>query len=263
MSKETAIATVETKTALASLDQNELLADLQDSGIEDMGVEDIAIPRIKILQSNSPIVLDGSVEGAKAGKFFNTATLEVYDKLTVIPCSFQKAWLEWAPKPSNKLVKIHDEESANALLLKCHKNDKNKDITPDGNTLAMSCSQFCVIVKENGALERVVIDFASTQIKKSKKWNSTMLSLQIMVGDKRCTAPIFSHSYEFTTVLEKNAEGQWFGFNINTPTPITDMSIYQFAKQFRKDATSGAVKAQEPIEEDEVAAGQPEVSDKF
>jgi hypothetical protein len=263
MSKETAIATVETKTALATLNQEDLLADLQDSGVEDMGIDDIAIPRIKILQSNSPIVLDGSVEGAKAGKFYNTATGEVSDKLNVIPCSFQKAWLEWAPKPSNKLVKIHDEQSATELLQKCHKDAKHKDITPDGNTLAMSCSQFCVIIKENGSLERVVIDFASTQIKKSRKWNASILSLQVVVGGKRYTAPMYSQSYIFTTTLEKNTEGQWFGFVISTPTPLTDASIYQFAKQFRKDSTSGAVKVQEPIDEEEVVAGQPEVSDKF
>lgn len=264
MSKETAVAvTSNAKGALAMIDETELMEDLQNSGFEDVGVEDIAIPRIKILQSNSPAVQEGTVEGAKAGKFINTATLEVSEALAIIPCAFQKVWLEWAPKPSNKLVKTHDEQSANALLQKCHKNDKNKDITPDGNTLAMSCTHYGVVVKADGSLERVVIDFASTQIKKSKKWLATMMSLQVTIGDKRFTAPMFSHAYDVRTVLEKNAEGSWFGFSINSPKAITDKSIYQFAKQFHTDIKAGAVKVQEPIDEEEVVAGQPEVSDKF
>lgn len=263
---ETALTTTNAKGAMSLIDQNELLEDLQNSGFENVDVgEDVAIPRIKILQSNSPAVVESSVEGAKAGLFINTATNEITkDEMVVIPCAFQKVWLEWAPKPSKKLVAIHDEASAMELMKKCHKNDKGKDITPDGNSLAQSCSHYVVLIKPDGSLERAIIDFASTQIKKSKKWLATMMSLQITIGDKRFTAPMFSHSYSFRTILEKNEEGQWFGFSITSPKPISDKSIYQFAKQFHTDVQAGKVKVSEPVDEEEVStSGQPQVSDKF
>lgn len=262
---EMALATTNAKGAMALLDQNELIEDLQNSGFENVGVDDVAIPRIKILQSNSPVVMEGSVEGAKAGVFFNTATNEIIkDELIVIPCAFQKLWLEWAPKPSKKLIAMHDEQSAMELLKKCHKNEKGKDITPDGNTIAQSSSHYVVVIKQDGSLERAIIDFASTQIKKSKKWLATMMSLQITIGDRRLTAPMFSHSYSFRTVKEENGEGQWFGFSITSPKALTDKSIYQFAKQFHTDVQAGKVKVSEPIDEEEVSSsGQPQVSDKF
>jgi hypothetical protein len=261
--EKTAVA-IKAQGCMQTIDEAELLEDLQNSGFENVDVEDVAIPRIKLLQSNTPAVQEGTVPGAKAGAFLNTATNEVYPELEVIPCAFQKQYLEWGPKPLGKLVRIHDDIAAAELLKKCHKGGKKgmDDITPDGNTLKASCSHYAVIVKPDGSLERVIIDFASTQIKKSKKWLATMMGLQVTIGDRRFTAPMFSHSYTVKSAIEKNDEGSWFGYSITTPKPVEDRTVYAFARQFHADVKAGAVKAAEPIEEEE-GTSQPQVSDKF
>ena len=108
---------------------------------------------------------------------------------------------------------------------------------------------FVVLLKENGGLERVVFSFSSTQLKKSRKWNSTMMAILIDIGDKKIRPPMYSHTYEIKTIPEKNNQGEWSGWSISNPVLIQDEKIYNTAKEFHSDVEKGAVKTKPPQQE--------------
>ena len=67
-------------------------------GLENIGQEDLALPFLKVLSRQDPILDD--LEDAKAGDILNTVTNETFkgkDGILVIPCAYQRRFLEWAP----------------------------------------------------------------------------------------------------------------------------------------------------------------------
>jgi hypothetical protein len=81
----------------------------------------------------------------------------------------------------------------------------------------------------------------STQLKKSRKWNSMMASRQMQGKNGPFTPPRFSHIYQLKTIQEENSKGSWHGWEMSLEGPITDMALYSRAKQFADSITSGDV----------------------
>ena len=232
------------------------LADLMgDSGkgFENVTAKDIAIPFIAILQSASPQTKKGDpnrIDGAEPGDFFNTVSQQVWKGekgLQVIPVAYQKKWVEWVKKEEGGgFIKQHDTEG---ILLQCKRDDKNRDVLPNGHVIVETAYHYVVLLLENGEFQRAVISMKSTQLKKSRKWNTLMGAIQLTgEGGRKFTPPMFSHSYVMTSVHESNKAGDWWGWEIGEPKLIAfEMpEIYQMAKRFNEDISKGAVKVQEP-----------------
>lgn len=235
----------------AVMDTNDFLEDC-DKGFENIGKDDIAIPFIAILQSNSPQVKrgDAHIDGAVEGCIINNVTGRIYngdEGITVIPCAYEKHFVEWQDREAGGgFCGNHDE----SILAQTTKDDKGRDRLANGNYIVPTAYHYVVVLHENGQMERCVIPMASTQIKKSRRWNSQMIALQVKIGERIVTPPMFSHKYSLKTVYEENAKGSWFGWSINTPSIIQDRQTYAFAKKFNQDISSGIVKAQTPPTEE-------------
>lgn len=234
-------------TALAVTNVNDAMVvdAVNNSGFEGMGPEDIAIPFIAILQSGSPQVRGKSkIKGCNEGDFFNTVTQENYgNEIKLISCIYQKAYVEWVTRDNGGgFVKQHLDSS---ILDKTNRDDRGRDMLKNGNQIVTTAYHYCVLVKKNTP-ERVVIGFTSTQLKKSRKWNSQMMSLQIKNGDKILTPPMYSHIYTAGTVEESNDLGTWTGWSISNPVPISDLDVYNYAKKFRSDVSKGTIKTAPP-----------------
>lgn len=217
-----------------------------NAGFDGIGADDLALPFISILQSNSPQVKVGEkqIEGAAEGDFLNTVTGEIYKReFRAIPCAYRKAYIEWTPREAGGgFLGEHNE----AILSQCTKNDKFKDVLPNGNLIVPTAYHYVLVVKADGSYERAVISFTSTQLKKSRKWNSTMMALLIDVGGVKRRPPMFSHSYKMATVREDNAQGSWMGWQISEPMIITDAQLYVVARGFAEEAGRGGVKISTP-----------------
>ena len=81
----------------------------------------------------------------------------------------------------------------------------------------------------------------STQLKKSRKWNSIMASRSMMGKNGPFTPPRFSHVYHLKTVQEENSKGSWHGWEMSVDAPIADMTLYQRAKSFAESISQGDV----------------------
>lgn len=215
----------------------------QGAGV-DFSPADMAIPFLVILQSGSPQVKRGDqqIEGASEGDIYNTVTNELYgpdDGIHVIPCGFQKAYVEWRDRESGGgFVAQHFNES---ILSSTKKDDKGRDILPNGNVIVTTAYHFVILVTGPGSWEKAVISMSSTQLKKSRKWNSLIAGIKMQGKKGPFTPPMFSHIYHLTTTPEKNEKGQWSGWSIRIERVIDDPQLYAEAKLFNEQVKAGKV----------------------
>jgi hypothetical protein len=218
-------------------------------GFEGMSAKDIAIPYLQVLQALSPQVKKGpsKVDGADEGDIYNSVSSKVYkgDKgIRVVPCAYQKRWVEWVDRDAGGgFVKAHETE---AILDHTTKNQQGRDVLKNGNVIVTTAYHYVLLVSEDGSYERVVMSLTSTQLKKSRKWNAVMTSIQLQGKNGKFNPPSFSHSYLLHTVQETKDKLSWFGWNMEAPELIADPGLYAAAKKFNADVSGGTVKVATP-----------------
>lgn len=248
----------------------------EDAAHVDHGFEkqDIAIPFMRVLQSNSPQATPKQptyVDGAESGMFFNTATSEVYDGegLEVIPISFiRQATLWWprltgGPNGAKGFVREVPIPEAQELLKKCTKNDKGKDVTPDGQELVFAAMYYIMVLREKSATPQydlVAFPLTSTQLKKARMWNALIMGARLPNGSGVGTfnPKMFGFTYRISTVPESNAKGTWMGVKIERGQPLLvfkdgnpaegfpgGAQLYLAARDLEKLVSTGKVKVKQ------------------
>lgn len=240
MSKNVAVK--ENDTALAIMSDFEQDA---HAGFDNMNQEDFALPFLRLLTNTSPEV--GEVEGAVPGMIYNTVTGELYDGkkgINVISCSYNRVYIEWAPRGSGSGAPIAIHPSTSDILSKTHREPgESKDFLDNGNYVENTANHYVMMVDDNGVPQPALIVMKSTQLKKSRKWNSMAMSVKMPGKNGLYTPPIYSQIYRLTTVAESNDKGKWFGWEVERIGAIEDIDLYQAAKAFAASVSSGDVKA--------------------
>lgn len=213
-------------------------------GMENMGQEDLALPFLKVLSGNDP-VLDENEE-ARKGDIYNTVTGALFKGKTgirVVPCAYQRRFIQWAPRGSGSGAPVAIYEPSDERPKTERSSDDNKDyvVGGDGDYIEETHQHFVVLINEDGSLETALIAMKSTQLKKSRKWNSMMASRSMMGANGPFTPPRFSHIYNLKTVSEENSKGSWHGWEMSVEGPIEDASLYSRAKGFADSITAGDV----------------------
>jgi hypothetical protein len=246
--KNTAVAVVE---EVKNLPATELggydLEDFAGAGLENVSTKDMAIPFLSILQALSPQLDENNgkyVEGAKQGGIINTALGRVYGRdegIYVVPCGFQSRLVEWTPRESGGgFVAEHPTDSD--LLQRTRKNEKGQDALPNGNLLVLTATHYVLLVDpDTGAATQAVIPMSSTQLKKSRAWNSMMASIKVQGKNGMFTPPSFSQLYHLTTGPEKNAKGSWYSWQIENKG-LVSVDVFRQACDFAESVKAGAVK---------------------
>jgi hypothetical protein len=231
-----------------------MLTDMEDdagAGFENISANDLAIPFIVILQSGSPQLKRGEqkIEGASEGDIFNTVTGEFWngsEGIYVVPCTYKKSYVEWTPREQGGgFVKQHDSEE---ILANATKNDQGRDVLPNGNVIVPTAYHYILVVDPtSGDYHESVLSMTSTQLKKSRKWNSIMAGLKMTRKDgTKFTPPMFSHMYRLTTDPESNELGAWSGWKVELYSQVATIDIYNAAKKFAADINKGIIKEATP-----------------
>tara|TARA_R110000868_G_scaffold178785_4_gene418628 strand:+ start:713 stop:1504 length:792 start_codon:yes stop_codon:yes gene_type:complete len=230
-------------TAMAEFDASMFESDA-GQGMENMGQEDLALPFLKILSGLDPILDER--EDARKGDLYNTVTGQVYkgkDGIRVIPCAYQRRFIRWAPRGtgSGAPVAIYTPEDARPETERGK--DDNRDYVQDGSGdyLDETHQHFVIVLNADGSAETALIAMKSTQLKKSRKWNSMMASRQMMGKNGPFSPPRFSHIYHLKTLQEENSKGSWHGWEMSVEGPIQDAGLYKRAKDFNESIQSGDV----------------------
>lgn len=208
-------------------------------GTADLGEDDLALPWLKIKSGQ-----EDDIEGKK-GDIYNTATGEIYagdDGIRVIPCAYQRRFIEWAPRGSGTGAPVNIYEPGD-VMPKTVRDENNKDaiVDGDGNYIEETHSHF-VLVLRGDAFEPAIVAMKSTQLKKSRKWNTMIVNRTMVNAEGKVFRPArFSHVYKLTTTQESNSKGNWHGWEISCEGPVESMALYQEAKAFNDQVAAGDV----------------------
>ena len=247
MSKAVAkVAETEVSTEVTAFDIS-MFEDDAGKGMENLGTEDLALPFLKVLSGNNS-ELD-THETARKGDIYNSVTGVAYkgkEGVRVIPCSYQRRFIQWAPRGegSGGPVAIYEPGQPRPEAVRdFDKNGDNKDYLTDGSGhyIEETAQHFVLLINEDDSIETALIAMKSTQLKKSRKWNSMMMSRSIKGKNGPFTPPRWSHVYHMKTVPEGNSKGDWHGWEMSLEGPVTDANVYNRGKAFAESISSGDV----------------------
>lgn len=241
------IAEQPANTALAILDN---LEEDAGAGFSDMSQEDYALPFLRLLTSTSPEV--GEVEGALPGMLYNSVTGELFDGkagISVVPCAYIRQYIEWTPRGQGSGAPVHIYPATSDILSQTHKEPgDNKDYLDNGNYIENTANYYVMIVGTSGVPEPALITMKSTQLKKSRKWNSMMQSVKMSGKNGLFTPPMYSQFYRLSTVAESNDKGKWYGWEVERIGAVNSSDIYNVAKAFAQSVGSGDIKVKHDTE---------------
>ena len=227
-----------------------------EAGFENVDSKSLALPFLKVLGQLSPQVTQGDSQfmaDARAGMIYNTVTDELYDGqkgISVIPCYYKLEYIEWRDRDKGAVAPVNVYPSDSDIMGKTTRGDDGKDRLENGNYIEETASHYVMVVEEEKT-STALITMKSTQRKKSKKWNSMMMSLRSKRKDGKGffkPAP-FTQMYSLKTVLEKNNLGSWFGWEIEHMGQVPSEDTIKAAFEFYETCKKGAVKVNHGKEE--------------
>ena len=215
-------------------------------GLQDLQQDDLATPRIKILMNGSEEL--EADEKLKMGQIYNNVTGEAVDGkegIIVVPCAYQRKYAEWLPTRGKGNPPVNTYNADSDILTKTTRNkDDNKDYLENGNYIETNANHFVIVYDpKTGVGSPALITMKSTQLKKSRKWNSMMLNIRVAGSKGPFNPPSFSHMYKLTVKKEDNDKGKWFGWDIELVGPVQDKNLYEQAKLFHASIKSGDIQA--------------------
>ena len=104
------------------------------------------------------------------------------------------------------------------------------------------------MINAYGGYQNAVISMSSSQLKKSRRWNSLMLTQKVEGPSGSFTPPTYAIVYKLSTVSESNDRGSWFGYQVEKAGMVEDASVYNEAKSFSTAASRGDVEAKPTVE---------------
>lgn len=251
--EKTEVASVKQSAQLPAgmADMEELMRDA-GSGVENMGMDDIAVPYLYILQPMSPQVDEDNeahIKGAKSGMFFNNVSNEIFDGrevgLKVIPCAYERKYVEWIDRDTGGGGYVADHDIESGILSECRPNEKGIPVLGNGHLVIETAYHYVYFQNpNNGVWEEIIIPMKSTMLKKSRRWNKTLMATLIPGTQSR--APRWLYPYQLKTVKETKNNNTWSNFDIARLEEMVTADQYRSAKKFAELMQSGLlVKARE------------------
>ena len=237
-----------------------------DGAAEDMSREDMAIPRLTILQSNSPACTKGDparIEGAEPGHILDIVNGKLYDGedgIIIVPINFRKTHIEWGLREEGGgFVADHGNAAGAELMSTSSKNDQGKDILPNGHQIVRTM-EYVVYQLTEEEYHPCIISMSSTQIKYAQRLNTQLIQAKRKDPStkKMVPAPIYYRAWKFGTQPEKNDKGSWWSWHISPVAPLSELEYdwmpakddwVGFAKEcqfFRNQIKEDAVRFQPP-----------------
>lgn len=218
------------------------------AGVKEMTMDDVAVPYLYILQQGSPQVNpdhEAYIENAKAGMFYNNVTGEVFDGrttgLTVIPCYYERKYVEWRDRDTGTGGYVQDHDIDSGILSKTRPNQKGQPTLDNGNIIMETAYHYVYMYHPiDQRWEEIIIPMKSTMLKKSRRWNKTLMSTLIPGTAKQ--APRWLYPYQLKTVKETKGDQTWSNFEIDRLAETVTVDQYRQAKGFKEAIETGAIK---------------------
>lgn len=202
---------------------------------ETLDQEDLKIPFIKIDKDNGTILQE--VTGQ---------TWAPEEGITVIPCAYQRVYIEWAPRGTGTgaPVNIYQKNEKRPDTERDPSTNKDMIVGGGGNYIEETHQHFVLIKQEDGNLEAALIPMKSTQLKKSRAWNTVVSSRTMQGANGIFKPPRCAYTYKLTTQRENNSKGSWWGWSVELGESLAEtnqVEAYQHAREFAKSILAGDV----------------------
>lgn len=211
-------------------------------GSEEVGREDMVIPRLEIVQAQSPIK-ETNPRGIIDGMMFNSASAEVYpDEVYVIPVFFRKEWLVWKHKDEGGGFFGSHATEADAKARVEQEIENDPDLageSKDGKPMLQIIDtpvHYCLLVdpEDPSVCQQIAVSMAKTKAKVSRKWNSMV---EMFGGDR------FSRVYKLTTFTDENKNGDKFKNFVVQNAGYTPEALFRRAESLYELIKKGGIRA--------------------
>lgn len=202
-------------------------------GSENVGTKDIVLPRLEIIQAQSPIK-DEKPDEAIEGHLFNTVTTEVLgDLVFIVPIYYRMEYLVWKDQDAGGgfFGAYNFEDQAQRRRDELIKDGEDPSLIEVIDTPV----HYCLRVDPNTLkTEQIVISMAKSKAKVSRKWNAT---IQLAGGDR------FSRIYKVTTFKDKNKQNKTFFNYVVQPAGFPPEAVYREAEKLYEMFSKNGVSA--------------------
>lgn len=256
-----------TKTTALAVAQNTNLAPAELASMldEDAGrgvstnPNDVGIPFLYLLQDLSPQILKRDpkyVEGAEAGMFINSLSMETFDGdegVYFVPCFYKSALVEWVPrKKGGGFVREYAVDDPIAKTVVYSDPEKpNLPFLPNGNNLIETRYYYGFQIKKDNTPEAAVISFSSSGLKVSRELQRLFSTVKTPGGK---VAPCYSKVYKLVAAVAQKANNSWFVIKPSIERWV-NTAEYNLARVFATQCENGLVRASQPDEGLAVAEG--------
>lgn len=217
------------------------------------------MPFIRLAQKMSPQIdkQDAKfIAGLDAGDMFNTVSQETFSGekgINVIPCYHTVKYLSFVPREQGGGF-AGELSPTDRGVKDVFRNEKGKDILPDGNELVISEEAYVLIVEDDGSFQPAVLDMKSSQRKVSKRWK-TNIAMQRIKNPKTgqlVTPPAIATMWNVSSVMDQNRAGEKYSnYKIEKVRTLgqEDRDLFLEAKAFRASIAAGEVRTVTPDNE--------------
>lgn len=199
-----------------------------NAGLDDVTAADLKTPFVKLLQTGSKEIAEGTTEG-RAGQFLNTASGDLYPMagFNVLLIGKTHQFVEWKPRDSGGgYIAAHSPTSDFVKRTFAHNNGRTfgKLATPEGNELIESHDAFIVILSDDGLtpVDSAIFPFVSTKINGIKTWYTKIMTTKIPglkpdpVTKKPKRPPLFSWRSRIVGFKDpKTAKGVFYNVKVD------------------------------------------------
>jgi hypothetical protein len=200
-------------------------------GSENVGTKDIMLPRLEIIQAQSPIKDENP--DARDGLLFNTVTGEILgEEAFVVPVFYRMEYLVWKDQDAGGgFFGAYDTENeARARISEEASNGEDPTLLEVVDTPV----HYCLCVNPDMTTQQIVISMSKSKAKVSRKWNAV---IQICGGDR------FARAYKLTTFKDKNKQNKTFFNYVVQPAGFPPEAIYREAERLYNVFKTQGVKA--------------------
>ena len=224
-------------------------------GNSEVDSEVLSIPFLKTNLSNT---IQEENRGCLKGDLYNTVDGQIYDGkkgILVIPCHFQRRWIQWSPIDDDQRAPIAIFEKAfdcppTERLKKDEKDNKDYLLDGSGHYVEETHQHYVLICKDDGTLDAVMIAMKSTSLKASRNWNALIKTRRLPKTDGTSfNPPRFSHIYRLNTVMQSNGTMSYAVWNAKLEKQVSNINAYNEAKMFQQSIQKGEVEVKHEQEE--------------
>lgn len=245
-------------------------------GFENLEREDILLPRLKLLQSVSPEVME---QDLKAGVIFlNLQNKSLGEKIVITPVLHYKSRIKFVPLDDGggidcsapNAITPRDSKYATACAeCKFSQWDEKAEKKKDQRPACTIFQNFVVLVGDS--LEPVILSMSSTKLKVARKWWSGMAmkppSGRTFTNDdgqkEKFPKCMFDWQYELSSVKEKGDETTYYNYSVKDLYKKTSDKQWDACNELWEQLSDATITTQQDNEAEEGKTAEAAILGKY